>query len=408
MSRKADPSWTIPTWAPDTNYGVSADPWSATPTKVTHPGAASVGITPKTAVPAQVINKLLADAYSTDSSAKTSIQGLYDLVGQSNALNWYPGVTATSVADVFWNAALEMWVYAGGTDVVKYSGDGGLTWSSSSEVAGVAATHLCYTGAADPSGNMVVLTDSTSLYDCTAGTWANRSGVLFTAPTSAENTQVLYEPVSGTWCAHWINSGLKMATSTNRSVWTSRLGSTNMGSVCGMAVNPTTGRILAVSSSSSTSVYVSKSDNGGVAWADLTTLTADFTTAALGPVNVYFEEGTSTWWICIGLSSSLAGNIWKSTDEGATWTKVLNATDFSPGSIIADGPLLIVRTKKTLSTSHPYKIVYSVDSGATWRYSDAGTSQGSGCPMKFNGSRILVAGTSLVHASHSVNHGRLV
>src|SRR5690349_750660 len=105
--RPKNPSFTIPTWAPNANYDVSGNPWSATPTKVDHPGRYTVGFTPRAGVPAQAFNKLISDMYATDGALKASLNEWANYTGLVTAREWFPFQTSlTNPCQVRFNAGI--------------------------------------------------------------------------------------------------------------------------------------------------------------------------------------------------------------------------------------------------------------------------------------------------------------
>ncbi len=141
MSRPANPSYAIPVHAPDTNYpaelGPNANPWAGTATKHVHPGSASVGLTPNTGVAAQVVNKLVYDAYATDSSAKTYAGTIMDYVGQLPALNFPVAVTATLLRQAKYIPGTRKWIgWSLVDDWFVVTSDAFASWPSSTSIGG--------------------------------------------------------------------------------------------------------------------------------------------------------------------------------------------------------------------------------------------------------------------------------
>lgn len=254
MSRPANPSYSVPVWAPDLNYPAGAQSWSATPTKSPHAGAASVGYTPKTGVPAQCINKNLNDAYTTDQSAKDAQTQWVNYLGQIQALNWphqsTPGVSAHW--GVFYVEATRRWFMTGDVEDVKSSTTGhlGINWDATSLVAAVGANEDCRDGDGDASGNVVVATTTNFIFEMTAstGTWSKVDlGVGLTS-----HGGVVFDPVRSLWCWAGRNGGGGthiVKTSPDRTTWTTRTNPSgfvisNISGSIRLAVNKSTGRII--------------------------------------------------------------------------------------------------------------------------------------------------------------------
>jgi hypothetical protein len=223
MSRPANPAWVIPTWAPNANYGASADPWSATPTKQAHPGAASVGFTPRAAVPAQCVNKLLNDAYGTDQTAKSYIGSVLDWTGQAPALTFHTDVTTgfTALAFVKYSAALRKWLYCGGVDGFSRSQDIAGAAGSTEVVGGaVAVSNESYDFDVDATGNIVIAPDAIdAVQECSAaGTWTRHLAV--TGGTSLATPSIVWDAFSGRWIiASVLAGGMVLISSTDRVTW---------------------------------------------------------------------------------------------------------------------------------------------------------------------------------------------
>ena len=376
MSRPLNPSWTVPVFAPSLNYPVSADPFSATPTKTTHPGAATVGLTPKTAVAAQVFNKLVYDAYTVDASAKALLDQLVTYVGQDVALNWQTKIAVGAAGNYVaaWSDATATWLVCGQTEDVKRSNDGGKTWSSSL-VAAAGANENCQTIDLDNTGNAVIGTPTAFVFTLTAADVAAKVSV-FAGNTS--EIQIGYDPVSALFAAV-LADGLSAAckTSPTGATWTSRTMPTGWAdfsvsptmTALRVAVNRTAGRMVVVGQGATgigpSGVGLCRamtSDNGGVTWTDRGTFATTITSPSIGELT--YDPTSAQFVYTIGKNAGAAsGEIWTSPD-GATWTKRKTLASSAVGKVACHGALWI--SGAAFDTSLLRTLVYSTDFGVTW------------------------------------------
>lgn len=170
MGRPANLTYLPIVWAPSAGYPAGSSPWSATPTKTAHPGAASVGLTPKTGVGAQNLNWVFNALAATDTSAKNAIASILAFLGQIGILNWPYRGTLISVANGGPTAACrdngsKIWYVASGlnpstSDIMKVakSVDGGATFQDISTSYGTANVgDWTQSLASDDAGNLYAL-----------------------------------------------------------------------------------------------------------------------------------------------------------------------------------------------------------------------------------------------------------
>lgn len=388
MTRPAAPSWTIPVWAPNTNYPASADPWSLTPCKVTHPGAASVGITPKTGVAAQVINKLINEAYAADTDAKTFATTLHtwliDRFGLVDLRNWFaPQTSVTGPCHIKYKGAIRKH-YVGGVDgsskaTFARTMDPSV-WSTTNEVVG--NTFGVFDGSFDVAtdGSVVIpgsgATDGAKVLECTAaGVWTVRAAVFTNALVAPD---CVFDPVSGNWVVFGKRNGSLTAdvwTSTNRTAWTSRTppASIPTDGVGGPYVRLATdglGKIVAQffpssvpGDSTTNSISFSCSSDGGVTWSAVNTKTTAFSASAGSDIHSSPIWNGSKWVATAsyqnGDGATVKTYVYNSTD-GSTWTQVALLTTVAIHSIASSIDGIVI------GTTYNGQYVYSTDDGATW------------------------------------------
>ena len=356
----------MPTWAPNVNYPVSADPWSATPTKVAHPGAASVGITPKSGVAGQVFNKVIHEAYAADTSAKDRLNELVNFTGQQAALNFRPASTCTG--DLAKYRAGTWYFSSKGTADLFFRSNDLLSINSVTELPAPAKTTFVQADFdVDPSGNIVIVDESQDqMKHYTAGTttWAK-----FTvAGNTLVKPSLVYAVTAGLWCvAGPLTTGggpINVRTSANRTTWTSRTPPTGFSGVlanAGVSLGHDGAGVIVMQLVKGTDVTFSRSTDGGITWGAPQTLALGFTGANPGywPRPIW----NGSYWLAHVTDGVNATKIYKSTD-GAAWSQVASFTATRFRSIAAMGELWLALTGATSG------IHVSTDGGATWRKFD--------------------------------------
>lgn len=371
MSRPANPAWVIPTWAPNAAYPSSADPWSTTATKVPHPGAASVGFTPKAGVAAQCVNQNFSDAFATDQTAKSYVGSVVDWTGNAPALTFHDEVSIVNRLTMKYSAALRKWLSAGGTDGFERTGDI-LLWPGVTEIpVPQRDTRECYDFDVDPSGNIVVIPDGIdAVQECNAaGTWALQLAVFGGLAFATGN--VVYDAFSGRWIAMSQQNAVAPPTiaSTDRVTWAPLTPPALSGSsipTLGSGSTNLAGNIV-VQGFNGTNVQFSHSADGGTTWSAPQTFALGFTQYAA--IDRYPKPvWNGSYWLAVAFSSGTASKVFKSTD-GITWTNVATFANAQLVCLSAIGELWIA------VTSGGEQLV-STDGGATWRWCDRKISTG--------------------------------
>ena len=374
MSRPANPSYAVPVWAPDLNYPAGGNPWSATPTKSTHPGAASVGYTPDQGVPAQCFNKNLNDAYTADDAAKTKISELYTYLGQLQATNW-PNQSSPGASQhfcVFYVPPTRKWYMTGDIEDVKASNTGhiGSTWDSASQVAAAGAGEHCRYGDYDASGNVIVTTTDRYIFELTAstGTWTKVDVTGFAQNGAPFNSGIAFDPVRSLWC--WVSNdsvgGFIIMTSANRTAWTQRTNPTGFVNTdkFAVAVNKSTGRLVAMQWDPAVpAVRVATCDDGGITWTARANLTS--TIGSPERITLQYDVDAGYWYMTIGeVTGTPTSEVWRSTDQGVTWSKMCTLANYHVAHVAGFNNLLVSVARGTGVN----EIVYSLDFGATWQF----------------------------------------
>lgn len=368
MSRPKTPDYDVPVWAPDANYPSSDKPWSATPTKVAHPGANSVGITPRTGTPAQVINKLLHDAYATDQAARDALLALFDFVGQSPALNWRKSETPGTCKYAAYSSYDRCWYLVGDNANVKKTPDFD-TWSADSIVDAVASGEDCrHVAVRRDNGDVLVSTTSRYVfYVPFIGTEAKVDAV---GASYSGETRIVYDHVRGSFLhARLLSDTISvrttgLRTSSDGVLWD---GLSDLPiALRDMAVSPVTGCIVCVGKSTLDGrIHLRKTNDAGATW---TIRSVEPIVSFPDRVQIIACEDGS--WLLHGTDTTTAhSEIWRSEDDALTWTRVSHISGAANAlySVGALGDLWLALSGD--ADDEIANIVYSVDRGLTWRHS---------------------------------------
>lgn len=317
----------------------------------------------------------------TASSVNTPMQGLADrttwlkritdLSEPIPYLNWYTSTLAVSShVHAFYNTFQTAWWIVGSTERGDYSFDMGRTWITD-VLAAAGAGENCMFGDADTTGSAVISTDSRYVFNSSVGATPLAAPTVtkvdvFGAALTAVASTVTYDPINSlwVWIANRSAASVLTYTSTNRTAWTSRTPpfagnvSGPMRAVC----RKDTGRTVAVIGLAS-SFSVSFSNDGGVTWsAEVVKASTIATPTELG---LAYNPTTGRWLITIGeVVGTPTGEVWESTDNGATWTKIKTFTGTCVMSPAPQGKTWVSTATTTGPENH---IVYSLDNGVTWK-----------------------------------------
>lgn len=397
MGRPASPTVPSPAYstrdfAPDANFPAGSDPWSGQPTKVEPPGAGSTGFVPNTGAGAQFFNKLLRDGFTQSSDGKTYAQSLRDAVynflvallgwlGFLNVQNWHASVsclvfdgngTGGQVRAKFVTGT-RTWLLAGPvgavtpvTGLVRSTDIS--SFPTSNEISGGnQLSNFAGNFDADPSGNIVYPgqgnTDGGTILDYNGSAWTKRTGLF--APVMV-TPDVVYEPVSALWCVagcNQTNSRIDVYTSSNRSAWTAGTRPASQPTSNGMYVTLGTdglGKIVMLVHDVINNKFLSStSTDGGATWSAMVTINAAFTPANLCAYPRAVWTGSS--WVAVARGATTC-KVYTSPD-GITWTLAATLTTKTIAGVDVDGALLGAK----VATG---EIAYSLDGGATWKYTD--------------------------------------
>lgn len=317
---------------------------------------------------------------------RSLLETVRDLVSQVQAINFPTHPEQSSVGEMkaaAYDPVYRRWYVVGATENVRASDDWGLSWPASSEIASVAADENCHGLDIDGSGNVVVATSAEFVFSKVAstgvwtkvdlGAWIDPPGVL----------QVAYDPIHTQWCVAGVNTGagtFVTLTSANRTSWsasTAPSSFTNMTNL-DMRCNKTSGRLVLVGqTTSSNTIKVRTSDDGGETW----TSRSDITVGAVPDyVALIRDTNVANRWLLITsrTSGSWNSDVWASTDDGVTFTRICQLAFNALFRCAPVGSMLVgVCQNPTLNR---FESVFSLDGGATWHPSGfrlAGTMRGA-------------------------------
>ncbi len=329
-------------------------------------------------------------AFSYHDTVKDAVGEVVDFVGQLQPLNiLVHDDTFTDLKGAFFSKYDGYWYNYGDAATVASSINQGHTWNVGL-VSGVASGEDCVDGVADPAtGNWVVATSGRYVFKCVAGA-ITKVDVYGGAIGADPDISVVWDPIHSKFV--WLTSGVgnKVKHSPTGAVWTAGVTSSDWSTTGGytqMAVNPTSGRIVAIGYWSSTSWAVMYSDDGGATWTDQTHITP--TPADCTRQSLVFEAESETWFFTIG--DPYASQIYTSTDDGLTWTLATELTTVCLTGVAVDGANMMCAV--ALSASFFPRLVYSTDQGATWRVTGTTLSLGltDNAVVASGGGRFMVA-----------------
>jgi len=326
--------------------------------------------------PAQAFNHVINAHATNDQRAKDSINEIVDFVGQMPALNFSNhSASLGDIRSAFYDSSSGTWYVVGANKNARMSTDNGRTWSTSVLTGIGPGTETCEGGAGDGLGNIVIGTRDRYVFARVSGTWSRvdahgSEGDAGLGTVYA--SRVIRHPLIWVAVESISNGGTEMriAASTTGTSWTSRVKPVGFAAgAIAIDVNSTSGRIVfANHDRASNTLRVSYSDDGSASWSTPVVL-AHGTSSGGAPydalTSVAHCPNTNTWLLITGETTvTPACAVFRSTDDGVTWTQVAGLTTACIRNPVAFGPLWIAMAQLA-STVH--EVVYSIDDGATWQ-----------------------------------------
>ncbi|MBX3203994.1 MAG: exo-alpha-sialidase [Labilithrix sp.] len=280
------------------------------------------------------------------------------------------------------------WIACGSTQTVRSSVNGGLSWSGTL-VSG--SNENTTAGDVDPDGNMVIATETRYAFAFNASTETFTRVDVHGATLALPGSRVVYDPVRGRWVWFTCFGALSVRHSTDRSAWT--LGTPPAPGfgwgdgmfLLRMVCKKSTGRIVAIASLGS-EFLVCTSDTGGASWVIRSPL--DYYTAA-SRASLVYNEAKDEWIFTAGETTGVpSGVVYRSVDDGVTWTLVSTQTTSVIHSVAVFGAHLVGMATVRVVPVHQDELVWSDDGGVTWRL--AGFNPGGQSAGVFAGQGSLV------------------
>ena len=324
------PILTLSTWATGT-YG-AGPPWGGT-AQSQAPGFTF--FTPGTLFDAEHGNYLFQTAF-------VQTQNVLNWSGSMAALNFAPAVASytTNLTNAQYQAfGLGNWWAVGNAtnDLIAFSGDLGVTWTTVS-VGGAALTLHPGDIAASPAGHVLVVLKrssgtkyyySASSFPASFTSLSGSGASDISAQVSWDNTNQVFVSVhsgsSGPTITH-VDSGIgstMTATATSATSWAST--GTDVAQLC---VSPSSWLIV---HGNGTGFFAAKSTDLGATWAEVT-ITSTITSAH--PARPFWDDQNQVFVQAIYNGTNT--ELWTSPATGSTWTKIFT----SAGSIWTSGAAL--------------------------------------------------------------------
>lgn len=302
--------------------------------------------------------------------------------GQLRALNFPQRASGPTASNEgihyarFSNGRPSKWYICGSAESLYSSGDNGHTWTVDTALQAVAAGETFHRVASKSNGYLVVTaaTAAGKLYIYNGSAWSALASAY--APGSLDVGQkklIIYNPITDTWLFACSVSGAPVFS------WSDDLATWHDGSIAALStatagmhakVNTTSGRfIVAGIVSGATEVIFARSDDGGANWstyADSAKVTPDLDASTNVFANLMYSEEEDCWYFVIHSlgATDYSSNIFRSDDDGLTWTLKKKLVSAILGHVACfDGLLVSVANVQ----GYGQQVVYSIDSGATWR-----------------------------------------
>lgn len=275
----------------------------------------------------------------------------------------------------FFNSVSGEWVVPGAS-AVQYSADQGLSLATYAGIPNISG-ETCTGGDAASNGNTVIASRSRYVFrlDHSAQSWTRVDWI--GATVTLDGTHVVRDEVHGKWVAFAANVNLLVVKhSADGTTWASAVTmptgdewTSDDYYLLRVAIKRSTGRIVAILHAPSESSFgVATSDDGGNTWTTRTSI-SDAGSPTASSSSLVYNEATNVWYFTHGKSGGgRSSRVYKSADDGVTWTLVTTLTSSCLRSIACLGTLLVgVVEMPYASGSSVYRIAYSIDGGATWK-----------------------------------------
>lgn len=305
------------------------------------------------------VNNDYAARVSADNTINTTLTKYIAYIRSEPALNveTYYDATSTVFKTGIYNPVLRCWHLLGFLGRAQRSLDFGLTWGST-ETSGVTVDFVS-AAVNTTNGNLVVGATGNKIYKCVSFSWTN------VTVSAADEWYVAYDPATNLYCAFGSDIGvMHVATSPDAVTWTARTLPATLGApykqIVDMKSDGVSRLIMAAVHNAGTTIYFAESTNGGVTWADTTTITVP---AAPASIALLYDSYSSKWiFVAKRTAASAYCKVWTSINNGASWTLATTLTSYMLSRIAAMDGIWLALGDGPTSTD----LVASSDSGVTW------------------------------------------
>lgn len=286
------------------------------------------------------------------------------------SLNWAAGapVLGTKYAAAYEPSARK-WIAVSplnGNDV-HASTDHGLTWEGmKATLDAISAGATCTGVDIAPDGSAVIARSGSvgvKVWSFNGAAWSEQS----VSGDTGTDARVAYAPAAGLWClVYLVGTTPKVYTSPDRVTWTARTApALSTPSSHALVVNRTTGRLTWMVDLGTGDHIWATSDDGGVTWT-LRNLFAQAGTWNSGFNMSIGDDGR----IYVPIANAGATYLYRSDDEGVTFTLVRTLTTAPLGRVAAIGDLVVGALNGAGSgLLAAGDVLYSTDRGLTWKTS---------------------------------------
>jgi hypothetical protein len=354
-------------WATDTNFTNGPDVGTATKV-VPSAGEIAEGHIRETAPSAQKENWWKYIVGQWTHYFDEQLIALHVQVDQQPALNFSPVTISNEAFHAFFNPVSNSWLLCYLNETVLETPDWGGNISAS-VVASAGAGENSIHGNSDPDGNWVIATTSRYVFERTQSSLTVTKVDVHGGAATFDEALVVFDSVRDKW-VWWAREGgaVYLETSTDRTTWTLATDptfSTDTSFAKAMVANPTTGRILFITRNSSPNrLYILRTDDAGTTWTSTTYVT--LTSWTPDAVSLAYNEVDGAWLLAASSTGDSICKVWRSTDDGVSWTEVTSLTATFITSVSAYGDLWVACAKGFHADANTYDLLWSTDGGTTW------------------------------------------
>lgn len=319
-------------------------------------------------------------------------------------LNWHATVAGSqNYRACHYSKALRTWFAVGDVENVRRSVDGGASWESSSMVETEGANEDCVDVAGSSAAILVATkTRYAFLIEYSSGSISRSKVDVYGAAITPARACVAYDPIRSKWI--WFTAQgpvVSLKHSTDGAVWANAASAppSNWGGHTDhfapvLGCNPNTGRLVAIAKGAGTENGVATSDNGGVSWTVRASVHDAVILRDTYARSLWFSAEENAWILALGgvYGSTLSGKVYRSTDDGISWTERWSSANRTIWSVKTIGK----RWHALAMSPTSQDLVYSDDQGTTWRHTGIRPAIDSPifCDLAVGDGQLAIAGPS--------------